>query len=138
VGRGTSTFDGIALAWSIVEYLHNRVGAKTLFATHYHELTELAGQLPRMRNYNVAVREWQDRIIFLHKIIEGATDRSYGLHVARLAGVPQDVIARARVILANLEETELTPQGTRRSLRRERDRERLRQIQPTTQLDLFA
>ena len=89
IGRGTSTFDGLSLAWSIVEHLHNQVGAKTLFATHYHELTELAQRLPRLKNFNVAVREWRDQIVFLRKIVEGGTDKSYGIHVARLAGVPQ-------------------------------------------------
>ncbi len=89
IGRGTSTFDGLSLAWSIVEHLHNAVGAKTLFATHYHELTELAGRLPRVQNFNVAVREWNDQIVFLRKIAAGATDKSYGIQVARLAGVPK-------------------------------------------------
>jgi len=88
VGRGTSTFDGLSLAWSIVEHLHNVVGAKTLFATHYHELTELAARLPRVKNFNVAVREWNDQIVFLRKIVEGATDKSYGIQVARLAACP--------------------------------------------------
>ena len=96
IGRGTSTFDGLSLAWSIVEYLHNQVGAKTLFATHYHELTELAGRLPRLKNYNVAVREWHDQIVFLRKIVEGGTDKSYGIQVARLAGVPKHVLERAK------------------------------------------
>src|SRR5213076_1125179 len=86
IGRGTSTFDGLSLAWSIVEYLHNQLGAKTLFATHYHELTELAARLPRVRNFNVAVREWKDQIVFLRRIVEGGTDKSYGIQVARLAG----------------------------------------------------
>jgi len=85
IGRGTSTFDGLSLAWSIVEHLHNQVGAKTLFATHYHELTELAQRCPRLKNFNVAVREWRDQIVFLRKIVEGGTDKSYGIHVARLA-----------------------------------------------------
>ncbi|MEW6160132.1 MAG: DNA mismatch repair protein MutS, partial [Verrucomicrobiota bacterium] len=85
IGRGTSTFDGLSLAWSIVEFLHNQIGAKTLFATHYHELTELAGRLQRLRNFNVAVREWHDQIIFLRKIVSGGTDKSYGIQVARLA-----------------------------------------------------
>ena len=111
IGRGTSTFDGLSLAWSIVEHLHNRVGAKTLFATHYHELTELAGRLPRVKNFNVAVREWNDQIVFLRKIVEGGTDKSYGIHVARLAGVPKPVLDRAKEILNNLEESELTPEG---------------------------
>ena len=86
IGRGTSTFDGLSLAWSIVEHLHNQTGAKTLFATHYHELSELAGRLPRLKNFNVAVREWNDQVVFLHKIVEGGADKSYGIQVARLAG----------------------------------------------------
>ncbi|MCX8090677.1 MAG: DNA mismatch repair protein MutS [Verrucomicrobiae bacterium] len=138
IGRGTSTFDGLSLAWAIVEHLHNVVGAKTLFATHYHELTELAQRLPRLKNFNVAVREWHDQIVFLRKIVEGGTDKSYGIHVARLAGVPQPVIERAKVILANLEESELTPEGNVRVSRRQQDRERLRRIAPSPQLDLFA
>jgi DNA mismatch repair protein MutS len=118
IGRGTSTFDGLSLAWSIVEHLHHRVGAKTLFATHYHELTELAARLPRLKNFNVAVREWRDSIVFLRKIVAGGTDKSYGIQVARLAGVPREVLERARQILANLEESELTPEGNVRPPRR--------------------
>ena len=139
IGRGTSTFDGLSLAWSIVEYLHNQVGAKTLFATHYHELTELAQRLPRLKNFNVAVREWRDQIVFLRKIVEGGTDKSYGIHVARLAGVPKEVLERAKVILGNLEESELTPEGTvRQSARRQQDRDKLKQLSPPPQMDLFA
>src|SRR5262249_7427793 len=81
IGRGTSTFDGLSLAWSIVEHVHNQIGAKTLFATHYHELTELAARLPRLKNFNVAVREWSDQIVFLRKIVAGGADKSYGIHV---------------------------------------------------------
>ncbi len=139
IGRGTSTFDGLSLAWSIVEHLHNQVGAKTLFATHYHELTELAARMPRLRNYNVAVREWHDQIIFLRKIVEGGTDKSYGIQVARLAGVPKEVLERAKVILGNLEESELTPEGTvRQTNRRQQDREKLQQLEVNPQLDLFG
>lgn len=139
IGRGTSTFDGLSLAWSIVEHLHNQVGAKTLFATHYHELTELAGRLPRLQNFNVAVREWKDAIIFLRKIVAGGTDKSYGIHVARLAGVPQEVVGRAREILRNLEDSELTPEGNvRASSSRQRDRERLKKLEAAPQLDLFG
>jgi DNA mismatch repair protein MutS len=139
IGRGTSTFDGLSLAWSIVEHLHNQVGAKTLFATHYHELTELAQRLPRLKNSNVAVREWRDQIVFLRKIVEGGTDKSYGIHVARLAGVPKEVLERAKVILGNLEESELTPEGTvRQSARRQQDREKLKQLAPPPQMDLFG
>lgn len=139
IGRGTSTFDGLSLAWSIVEYLHNQVGAKTLFATHYHELTELAGRMPRLKNFNVAVREWNDQIVFLRKIVEGGTDKSYGIQVARLAGVPKTVIERSKVILRNLEESELTPEGNVRQPSRHRaEREKLKQLVPPPQLDLFC
>jgi DNA mismatch repair protein MutS len=138
IGRGTSTFDGLSLAWSIVEHLHNQVGAKTLFATHYHELTELEQRLPRLKNFNVAVREWRDQIVFLRKIVEGGTDKSYGIHVARLAGVPKEVLERAKVILSNLEESELTPEGTVRQPRRQQDREKLQKLQPPPQMDLFG
>ena len=139
IGRGTSTFDGLSLAWSILEHLHNQVGAKTLFATHYHELTELAARLPRLKNFNVAVREWHEQIVFLRKIVEGGTDKSYGIQVARLAGVPKTVLERAKEILRNLEESELTPEGNvRQATRRERDREKLRQIAPPPQMDLFG
>lgn len=103
VGRGTSTFDGVSLAWAITEYLHNVIKARTLFATHYHELAELGNLLPHAKNYNVAVREWDERVIFLHKIQAGATDRSYGIQVARLAGLPATVLARAKEVLFNLE-----------------------------------
>jgi len=138
IGRGTSTFDGLSLAWSIVEHLHHQVGAKTLFATHYHELTELTGKLKRLKNYNVAVREWNDQIVFLHKIVEGGTDKSYGIQVARLAGVPKEVIDRAKVILRNLEDSELTPEGNVRRARRQEDREKLNQIEASPQMDLFG
>jgi DNA mismatch repair protein MutS len=139
IGRGTSTFDGLSLAWSIVEHLHNQVGAKTLFATHYHELTELAARLPRVKNFNVAVREWHDQIVFLRKIVEGGTDKSYGIQVARLAGVPKAVLERAKEILHNLEESELTPEGkVRQTSRRQHDRDKLKQLTPPPQMDLFG
>ena len=138
IGRGTSTFDGLSLAWSIVEHLHNQVGAKTLFATHYHELTELAARLPRIKNFNVAVREWHDQIVFLRKIVEGGTDKSYGIQVARLAGVPQEVLERAKQILSNLEESELTPEGNVRQSRRQPERDKLKSLAPAPQLDLFG
>ncbi|MBK7878442.1 MAG: DNA mismatch repair protein MutS [Planctomycetes bacterium] len=103
VGRGTSTFDGLALAWAIVEHLHEKVRARSLFATHYHQLTDLATRLKGVCNMNVAVREWHDEIVFLHKIVDGGTDRSYGIHVARLAGVPAEVLTRAKEILSDIE-----------------------------------
>jgi DNA mismatch repair protein MutS len=104
VGRGTSTFDGLAIAWAVVEALHEGGrGAKVLFATHFHELTQLAGRLGGVRNFHLAVREWNDEIIFLHKVRPGATDRSYGIQVARLAGLPPAVLTRARALLTELE-----------------------------------
>jgi DNA mismatch repair protein MutS len=104
VGRGTSTFDGLAIAWAVTEELHERgQGAKVLFATHYHELTALGDRLSRVQNFHVAVKEWNDEIIFLHKVRPGGTDRSYGIQVARVAGLPASVIERARVLLAELE-----------------------------------
>jgi DNA mismatch repair protein MutS len=106
VGRGTATFDGLSLAWAIVEHLHEERRPKTLFATHYHELTELATILPRVVNRRMAVKEWEERIIFLRRVVPGSADKSYGLHVARLAGVPAKVIERARQVLANLEAQE--------------------------------
>lgn len=103
IGRGTSTYDGISLAWAVTEFLHDAIGCRTLFATHYHELTELTATLKSARNWNVAVREDDDGIVFLHKIVGGAADKSYGIHVARLAGIPIQVVERARVILETLE-----------------------------------
>jgi DNA mismatch repair protein MutS len=111
IGRGTSTFDGLSIAWAVAEYLHDKKGPKTLFATHYHELTELAMTKPRAKNYNVAVSEWNGEIIFLRRIVEGGASRSYGIQVARLAGLPEEVVARAREILANLEQGELDEKG---------------------------
>jgi DNA mismatch repair protein MutS len=108
IGRGTSTFDGVSIAWAVAEYLHDssKNAAKTLFATHYHELTELAVTRPRIKNYNIAVKEWNDQIIFLRKIVEGGASHSYGIQVARLAGIPQEVIERAKEVLRNLEKGE--------------------------------
>jgi DNA mismatch repair protein MutS len=103
VGRGTSTYDGLALAWAIVEHLTGDLRVRTLFATHYHQLTALSEQLEGVHNLNVAVREWGDEIVFLHKIVEGGTDRSYGIQVARLAGVPTSLVERAKQILRTLE-----------------------------------
>ncbi|MEZ4771308.1 MAG: DNA mismatch repair protein MutS [Caldilineales bacterium] len=105
LGRGTSTYDGLSIAWAVVEYIHNhpRLRARTLFATHYHELTELAERLPHVVNYNVAVAEEGDTVVFLHRIAPGAADRSYGIHVAQLAGLPRPIIHRAEEILEDLE-----------------------------------
>ena len=103
IGRGTSTYDGLSIAWSVAEHLHDKIGALTLFATHYHELTEMANTHSAARNFTVAVREWNDEIVFLHRIVEGAADRSYGIQVARLAGLPVGIIDRAKEILGRLE-----------------------------------
>ncbi len=103
IGRGTSTYDGVSLAWAITEYLHDTVGCRALFATHYHELAQLAGALPKLRNFNVQVRELDNEVIFLHKIAPGNADKSYGIHVARLAGVPEAVLKRATSVLETLE-----------------------------------
>jgi len=111
VGRGTSTFDGISIAWALTEYLHNRIGAKTLFATHYHELNELAEIFPRIKNYKVDVREYGDKVIFLHKVTPGFADHSYGIQVAQMAGLPEEVTDRAKKILKNLEGSDLKLSG---------------------------
>jgi len=133
IGRGTSTYDGLSIAWAVTEEIHNnpRLGAKTLFATHYHELTSLAGLFPRVKNYQVAVREWGDKIVFLRKIIEGGCDDSYGIQVARLAGIPQGVIGRAKEILANLENGGMGMPDFAKG-------KRAPQFQPTPQLSLFS
>jgi DNA mismatch repair protein MutS len=135
VGRGTSTFDGLSIAWATAEYIHDApsLGARTLFATHYHELTELAVTKEGVRNFNIAVREWGEKIIFLRKIMEGGTNRSYGIQVARLAGVPTEVIVRAKEILRNLEKGELDEAGMPKIARgRKTDRKN------ANQLSLFA
>ena len=135
IGRGTSTYDGIAIAWAVAEYLHDVQPApgarvKTLFATHFHELTALAETLPRVRNYSVAVREWKDDVLFLRRVVPGPASRSYGVSVARLAGVPDAVVKRARDILAGLEEGK-SPAGTPPPAQR-------RRAAAAAQLDLFA
>jgi DNA mismatch repair protein MutS len=108
VGRGTSTFDGISIAWALTEYIHNNIGAKTIFATHYHELNELADLYARIKNLKVEVREYGDKVIFLHKVVPGFADHSYGIQVAQMAGLPEEVTERAKKILHNLEGSELT------------------------------
>jgi len=111
IGRGTSTFDGLSIAWSVAEHLHDKIGCRTLFATHYHELTDLERTRDGVANFNVSVREWNDEVIFLRKIVPGRADQSYGIQVARLAGLPDSLIARAKQILANLEKSELNADG---------------------------
>jgi DNA mismatch repair protein MutS len=105
VGRGTSTYDGLSLAWAITEYIANKIKCRTLFATHYHQLTELAELLTNVKNCNVAVREWAGEVVFLHKIIPGGTDKSYGIHVAKLAGLPRSITERSAEIMGDLEST---------------------------------
>ena len=134
IGRGTSTFDGLSIAWAVAEYLHdlNDRGVKTLFATHYHELTELAQTKPRVKNLNILVKEWNDEIIFLRKLVEGGTNRSYGIQVARLAGIPPAVIGRAKKILYSIEQGEYDSIGSTGLCRKEGN------VNPgPVQLDLF-
>ncbi len=125
VGRGTSTYDGLAIAWAIVEYIHNhpKLRCRTLFATHYHELTQLAEQLPGVLNFRVDVAEEGDKVIFLHKIVPGGADKSYGVHVAELAGMPRQVVQRARELINELENSGNPPTGTRRTRKRRREPE---------------
>ena len=130
IGRGTSTYDGVSLAWAVVEFIHDCIGCRTLFATHYHELTDLERSLAGVKNLNVAVREWQDDVVFLHKIVAGAADKSYGIHVARLAGVPREVNERAKQILAQLESDHLD-ENNRTKLARARQRHPKQDIQLT-------
>jgi DNA mismatch repair protein MutS len=111
IGRGTATFDGLSIAWAVAEHLHDTIGCRTLFATHYHELTDLANNKEAVANYNVAVREWNEEIIFLHKILPGAADKSYGIQVARLAGLPKVVVERAKSILSHLELHSVKPEA---------------------------
>jgi DNA mismatch repair protein MutS len=115
IGRGTSTYDGISIAWSVSEHLHNVVGCKTIFATHYHELTQLADNLVAVRNYNVQVREIGDQVLFLHRLQPGGADRSYGIEVGRLAGLPPTVLRRATELLRLLEAEQIVPRSGRAS-----------------------
>jgi DNA mismatch repair protein MutS len=115
IGRGTSTYDGLSIAWAVAEFLHdvNGTGVKTLFATHYHELIELSKEKERVKNFNITVKEWNDEIIFLRKLVQGGTNRSYGIQVARLAGIPETVIQRATRILADIENKDPTLASSR-------------------------
>jgi DNA mismatch repair protein MutS len=116
IGRGTATYDGLSIAWAVLEHLHDVNRCRGLFATHYHELTALAAKLPGLRNATVAAREWQGDLVFLHEVIEGTADRSYGVQVARLAGLPQAVLDRARVVLEALEQGEREGGGKAKAL----------------------
>jgi DNA mismatch repair protein MutS len=131
IGRGTSTYDGLAIAWAVAEFLHDVAHCRALFATHYHELTELSATHPGCENWSVTAREHQGDVVFLHKLQRGAASRSYGVACARLAGIPEPVLARARAILADLEKGAALPGGAQASLRG-----RSRAGRP--QLDLFA
>jgi DNA mismatch repair protein MutS len=131
VGRGTSTFDGISIAWAVAEHILNNLHARTLFATHYNELTELALIHDGVKNYNIAVKEWGDEIIFLRKIEQGPADKSYGIQVARLAGLPESIIGRAKEVLANLEKEELNEIGKPRFADKKSKK-------GSAQLDLFS
>jgi DNA mismatch repair protein MutS len=136
IGRGTSTFDGLSIAWSVAEYLNTTLRARTLFATHYHELTELARLLPATKNYNVAVREWGDHIVFLRKIVPGGTDKSYGIQVARLAGLPAPVLKRAKEVLRQLEEDQIDDAGLPKLAKAKQRKERAKDV--LRELDLFG
>ncbi len=130
IGRGTSTFDGVSIAWAVVEFIRDhRPGAKALFATHFHELTELARIMRGIKNYHLAVQEWGEEIVFLYKVTEGNCDESFGIHVAKLAGMPAKVVSRARDILRNLQQDSFTGNIRARFSEKKRVEE--------TQLDLF-
>jgi DNA mismatch repair protein MutS len=140
IGRGTATFDGLSIAWAVAEHLHDSIGCRTLFATHYHELTDLANTKSAVANYNVAVREWNEEIIFLHKILPGAADKSYGIQVARLAGLPKPVVERAKSILSHLELHSVKPEAKTQGPKAKntvQDQGRMPQANPP-QMDLFA
>jgi DNA mismatch repair protein MutS len=133
IGRGTSTYDGLSIAWSVVEHLHGqgKAGPKTLFATHYHELTQLSQSLPRLKNFAVAVKEWNDEIIFVRQVTPGASERSFGIQVARLAGLPEQVVTRAKQILSSLENgPKETPHDTHLS------DEKNGQLKQTTEMEI--
>lgn len=132
IGRGTSTLDGLSLAWAIAEFLAQR-GCRTLFATHYHELTDLAERYENVANLNVTVREWADQIVFLHRIVPGATDRSYGIHVAKIAGLPGGVVKRAQELLGQLSVHHGPVPGNGSG-----GRSRRRSAVPANQMGLFA
>ncbi len=138
IGRGTATFDGLSIAWSVAEHLHDQIGCRTLFATHYHELTDLANTKAAVANYNVAVREWNEEIIFLHKILPGAADKSYGIQVARLAGLPKSVVERAKSILSHLELHSVKPEAKKQGPKAKNTVQDEMPRPAAPQMDLFA
>ena len=137
IGRGTATFDGLSIAWAVAEHLHDTIGCRTLFATHYHELTDLANTKPAVANHNVAVREWNEDIIFLHKILPGPADKSYGIQVARLAGLPRQVVDRAKHILSHLELHSVKPEAKRQGPKAKNTAQDNLPQANSPQLDLF-
>jgi len=138
IGRGTATFDGLSIAWAVAEHLHDTIGCRTLFATHYHELTDLANTKQAVANYNVAVREWNDEIIFLHKILPGAADKSYGIQVARLAGLPKPVVERAKSILSHLELHSVKPEAKKQGPKAKNTVQNAMPQPNPPQMDLFS
>ncbi len=138
IGRGTATFDGLSIAWAVAEHLHDTIGCRALFATHYHELTDLANTKQAVANCNVAVREWNDEIIFLHKILPGAADKSYGIQVARLAGLPKPVVERAKSILSHLELHSIKPEAKTQGPKAKNTVQDAMPNPPSPQLNLFA
>ncbi|MCK5097864.1 MAG: DNA mismatch repair protein MutS, partial [Desulfobacteraceae bacterium] len=136
IGRGTSTYDGMSIAWAVAEYLHNLngKGVKTLFATHYHELIKLEETLPRFKNFNIAVKEFNDNIVFLRQLIQGGTNKSYGIQVARLAGIPDKIIINAKTKLSNIEQNSETQKNTGLSSKKS---QKNNNDNATEQLDLF-
>jgi DNA mismatch repair protein MutS len=138
IGRGTATFDGLSIAWAVAEHLHDVTGCRTLFATHYHELTDLANTRPAVANFNVAVREWNDEIIFLRKILPGAADKSYGIQVARLAGLPKPIIERAKAILSHLELHSTKPDAKKQGPKAKNTRQPTMPEPNPPQMDLFG
>src|SRR5213595_664004 len=137
IGRGTSTFDGLSIAWSVAEFLHDKIKARTLFATHYHELTKLAAERKGVCNFNVAVREWNEQIIFLRKIVPGGADKSYGIQVARLAGLPKEILDRAKEILSHLENPNGVAEQPKPPKKRVRAQQAVKGATEKPQLDLL-
>ncbi|MFA5834884.1 MAG: DNA mismatch repair protein MutS [Bacteroidota bacterium] len=137
VGRGTSTFDGISIAWALTEYLHEQIGARTMFATHYHELNELATLYPRIKNYKVDVREYGDKVVFLHTVTPGTADHSYGIQVAMMAGLPTSLTDRAKKILENLEASQLTPHELKGDGHLGKSKRRMTRVENTPQITMF-
>jgi DNA mismatch repair protein MutS len=138
IGRGTATFDGLSIAWAVAEHLHDVIRCRTLFATHYHELTDLANTRAAVANFNVAVREWNEEIIFLRKILPGAADKSYGIQVARLAGLPKPIIERAKDILSHLELNSSKPDAKQKGPKAKNTRQDPMPEAHPPQMDLFG